>query len=304
MTLLEAIAAAKDGDTIDATDFPAVTGLKSVVKAVTIRNARFTGPTRILGCKNITLEDFTCEVPAAVVWSSATNAFAVEACDKVTLRRGKVLAGSMQGRALLISRSTNITTEDMDVSGTARGVYVDLCSDITLTRTVAHNLRSDGLDISRTSRLLVNGLEVNDIDIGDSGAHPDIVQIINSPTNPGTCSDITIRGVKSQTKAQGINLFDHDRGGADRITIEDCDLLVGYYHAINMENVRGLTLRNIRYGPMPGIDPKIKPWCHTNGCTDVVMENVVGGWDGSEPVKLPEVIEITLLPGQRLIVTA
>lgn len=304
MTLMEAIAAAKDGDTIDATDLPAVSGLKSVTKAVTIKGARFTGPARMLGCKNITLEDFTCEVPASVVWSSATNAFAVEACDRVTLRQGKIVASSMQGRALLISRSTNIATEDMDVSGTARGVYVDMCSDVSLTRTVAHNLRSDGLDISRTSRLIVDGLEVHDIDIGDSGAHPDIVQIINSPTNPGICSDIHIKGVRSQTKAQGINLFDHDRGGADRITIENCDLLVGYYHAINMENVRGLTLRNIRYGALPGTDPKIVPWVRTPSCTDVVTENVVGGWDGNEPVKVPEVIEITLLPGQKLIVTA
>lgn len=289
MTLLEAIKAASPGGGIDWSGKAPVAGLKGVDKAVTLRGATFAGQARILGCKGLTIEDFT--VADAGTMVSASNVLGVEACENVTLRRGKISATSLTGRGLLIARSKNIRTETLDISGTARGAYVDLSSDVMMLDTEVHDISSDGIDISRSHRITVDGLKVRDIDIGATDAHPDVIQIINSPTNPGICSDILIRGVRAKVQSQGINLFDHDRGGADRITIEDCDLLVGYYHALNLENVRGLILRNIRYGALPGTDPKITPWVKTPGCTDVVIENVVGSWDGSEDAPAPLTIE-------------
>jgi hypothetical protein len=281
MTIVEALRAAQDGDIIDWSGREPITGLKSINKAVTIRGATFVGGARVLGCSRLTIEDFVAHHDGKM--TSATNVLGVEACTDVTIARGRLSAESGQGRALLIARSRGIRARDMDVSGTARGVYVDISSDIVLTDTVAHGLRSDGVDISRAQGVTIDGLIVRDIDIGTSGAHPDVIQIINSPTNPGTCSDILIRRVRAAVQAQGICLFDHGRGGADRVTIEDCDILTSYYHAINMEAVRGLTLRNIRVGRLAGTPERIKPWVRTTGSTDVIIDNVIDDWDGLEP---------------------
>lgn len=284
-TLLQAINAAQPGDVIDWSGKPPVAGLKSARKAVTIRNVVFAGGARILGCFDLTIEDYSCDLRGAM--ADTRNVLGVEACRNITLRRGRITAESRKGRGLLISRGDGgIVVDGLTVSGMARGVYIDDIADVTVKNLLVDGVSSDGINISRAHRVTIDGVEVRDIDIGDSTAHPDVVQIINSPTNPGTCSDIVIRNLKAKTRAQGVNLFDHGRGGADRITVENVDLLTNYHHGMTLENVRGLVLRNIRVGALPGTDPKIKPWVKTTGSTDVVAENVVMGWDGSEPAKL------------------
>ena len=292
MTITEALKAAVDGDVIDWTGETPISGLKNIDKAVTIRGATFAGGARILGCKRLTIEDFAVNLDGPM--TSATNVLGVEACEGVTLIDGNLTANSGNGRGLLIARSKGIRTLTIKVSGTARGVYVDLSSDVTLFNTLTSNLRSDGVDISRSQFVTIDGLVVENVDVGASDAHPDVVQIINSPTNPGICSDITIRGVRARTMAQGICLFDHDRGGADRVTIEDVEILTSFYHGIHMENVRGLTLRDIKIGPLPGTAERIKPWVMIPGCTDIVQENVVTGWDGRATVA-PVINPVTAL---------
>lgn len=280
MTLAKAIAAAPEGAVIDWSGQAPVTGLKNMSKAVTIRGARFAGMCRILGCANLTIEDYSVDDPEKL--ANAGYLLSVDASASITLRRGKLAGGGMNGRGLLITRSKGVLSEGLKVGGVYRGVLVDRSQDVTLRDTEVHHIRSDGLNIGVSQKVTIDGLTARDM---LSEGHPDVIQIINSPTTPGICSDILIRGVRAKVQAQGINLFDHGRGGADRVLIEDVDLLVGYYHAINMENVRGLILRNIRVGAHSEAGPKIKPWVKTTGSTDVVTENVVTGWDGSDPAK-------------------
>lgn len=280
MTILQSLRSAAAGDVIDWTGKPPIAGLKDIDRDVTIRGAQFVGGARIMACRGLKFEDFAGHQSGGM--SSGSNVLSVEGCEDIQLTRGRVTAAGFNGRALLIARSKGVRATAMQVSGTERGVFIDASSDVVATDTAVGAIRSDGVNLSRSHRVTIDGLTLADVDIRATDAHPDVLQIINSPTTPGICSDIIIRSVRAKVRAQGICLFDHGLGGADRVTIEDVALLTSYHHAVNMENVRGLILRNIRVGALPG--EKAKPWVRTPGCTDVVSENIITDWDGSEPV--------------------
>lgn len=192
----------------------------------------------------------------------------------ITIKGGKVVApegkhpsNSVRGYGISIRGSRNIALRDLQVSDAVRGVVLGTSEGVKIQKVKFHDLRSDGLNIALSRKVLVEDVECSDFSpipkqydasgkMIKDGDHADCVQAWSRPTQPPV-SDVVVRRVTARGDMQGIFFGNHirkgvDDGGYDRILIEDNDIKVQSPHGITLSYARDSIVRNNLVDTMPG----------------------------------------------------
>lgn len=180
---------------------------------------------------------------------------------------GKHPSRPVAGYAVSIRNSQNVSLQNMEITDAARGVVIGTSEGIKIQKVNFHDLRSDGLNIALSRKVLVEDIRCHDFSPNpkkyDSsgkmikdGDHPDCVQAWSRPSHPPV-SDVVIRRVIARGNMQGIFFGNQvrkgkDDGGYDRILIEDNDIKVQFPHGITLRSARDSIVRNNAVDTIPG----------------------------------------------------
>lgn len=160
--------------------------------------------------------------PAGLVIEAPADAelsISLQNVDGVTLRGGTLAhargAGAL-GYGAHILDSRNIVFDGVAATDSTRGVVINRSQDITLLNTSLFGLRSDGIDIAASQRVIVDGATCEDFSPAD-GDHPDCIQAWSADGN--IVSDVLVTNVRAEGAMQGIFFGDQQAGGFDRVRI-------------------------------------------------------------------------------------
>jgi hypothetical protein len=204
---------------------------------------------------------------------------------------GAFLTPNPNENAVLIDGSRRISVIGTRVSGQARtaiSVFRN-SSDIQLLNNRL-SVRSDGINVTYSQRVLISGNSCTDFRPVVRIDHADCIQMW---TRLGqTLSDITITNNTAVGPMQGITMFDPGQGGADRITITNNRLILGLWHGITMYEARNLVIRNNTVDTIPGTvnesGQTVHAWINTRGSTYVTAcDNTVSGRDKYGTARCP-----------------
>jgi len=181
--------------------------------------------------------------------------------------RGAQVTGSMDRNAILVRESQHVRLEGLTVRQARKAIIVNLSSDVVLRDNKLEGLRSDGINVALSRRVLIEGNQCRaftpikaEYDAAGKrvrdGDHADCIQLWSRP-EAAPVSDIIIRRNVADGDMQGIFLGNHvrkgvDDGGYDRITIEDNDLTVAYPQGIGLYDARNSVVRNNRVRTIAG----------------------------------------------------
>lgn len=184
----------------------------------------------------------------------------------VTIRGGEV-TGTLDRNAIRVQESQEISLEGMTLRNARKGIIVDLSTDVVLRNNRLEALRSDGINVARSQRVLIEGNQCRNFQpIGavfdaegrkvKDGDHPDCIQLWSRPTAPPV-SDVIIRRNVAEGTMQGIFLGNAlrnglDDGGFDRIRIEDNDIEISFPQGIGLYDARNSIVRNNRVRTVAG----------------------------------------------------
>lgn len=262
-----------------------------------------------------------------VDYKAATAALRIDKFDNVTVRDAEFSGtkpGQNSGTGLMAVGGTDLTVYNVKAQELFYGVKVGRSVGFVGTKITGFKLGSDAVHCASVSKARVAN---NFVDQGNLApdAHADGVQFY---TEPGfdDCEDLTIEDNIYRGNTQGIGLF--GPGRRKHVVIRRNSILTCQPQGIGAHKCDGLILEDNEVETMDGAEYQTRIDVHD--CTDVTRERnfVAAGagkkaetdadWQGPlrglartaadvpHPEKQddPEVISITLKPGQRLEVTA
>jgi hypothetical protein len=162
------------------------------------------------------------------------------------------------------SGGRNIKVLDCDLRGHKSGVNFGGVEGFEVTANSFRHMRNDCCSLYGVSKGLVSYNRFLDTRPANADEHPDMVQFAairevpateGRPAIPGIpVLDVVIkRNYGRALDSQGIVMFNHEgMAGSKRITIEDNDITIGYYHGIAWNGCEGLILRRNRVATFPG----------------------------------------------------
>jgi VCBS repeat-containing protein len=192
----------------------------------------------------VTLANSTYSNPSS---SSASTPFQVFNSSNITFS-GISVHGSLDGNAdddingMLVQYSKNITIENSTFQQLRNAILESNNSDVNITNNNIHDIRTDGIDNSGTSNIIISGNNFsNFFPVGDAatGDHPDAIQFWTSGTT-SSASNITIvdntyvRG--SGLAAQGIFVTDQVGLPYENVVISGNTIIGGQPNAIDLQN--------------------------------------------------------------------
>lgn len=173
-----------------------------------------------------------------------------------------------------IRESRDITVKGLTVMNATRGMVIDRGEGINIIGNTLTKLRSDGIDVALSHRVLVDGNSCRDFSPNPAvydasgrlirdGDHPDCIQAWSRPTAPAT-SDVTVTNNSAEGRMQGIFFGNHirdgvDDGGFDRVVIRNNRINVGFGNGIVIGNSRGGVVRDNIVDTTPGAMLPNKP---------------------------------------------
>ncbi len=160
-----------------------------------------------------------------------------------------------------------IRSHGVDFSGVtftdAKGGFLASDSDGIIVRN-SHflRIRSDGIDLAGTSRVLIEGNNFEDFRPVRStgvrgqpnfvdGDHPDAVQIWATRVQPAV-SDIVVRNNLIRGDLQGINTFGPSGNGHRRIAVENNRIMISYPPGVSVWNCTNCRVRFNTVETIPG----------------------------------------------------
>ena len=118
---------------------------------------------------------------------------------------GRVTQAS-SGYAFRVLQSSSISIRGAVATEAVRGIVVDRSTDIAVSGNTLTKLRTDGIDVAGSQRVVVAGNRCSDF-APIASDHPDCVQAWNVANTPIT-ADLTIVGNSAEGAMQGIGLYD------------------------------------------------------------------------------------------------
>lgn len=219
------------------------------------------------------------------------------------------------GIAFWVLGGEDVEAIDFDLRGFKNGVSIGKTRRFEIAGGACSDMRSDGIQLAqcwqgRVTRNVVHASRKRDTE------HPDGIQMWSRPDAPPT-SDIEISENVIVGRTQGITGFNHirdgvDDGGFDRLVIRENQIAVEYVHALTIDSGRGLIVTDNVIRTLPGAVSRAS--LNLKDCTDVNRSgNLVSSGAGKPADNDPAAIvpdtatgqvELTLRPGQRLVVHA
>lgn len=184
--------------------------------------------------------------------ADAELSISLQEVDGVTLRGGTLAhargAGPL-GYGANILDSRNIVFDGVAATDSTRGVVINRSQDITLLNISLYGLRSDGIDIAASQRVIVDGATCENFSPAD-GDHPDCIQAWSVGDN--IVSDVLITNVRVEGTMQGIFFGNGDEGGFDRVRIIDNVVVAGFGNGVGVYDCRACELIGNRVSTFPG----------------------------------------------------
>lgn len=272
------------------------------------------------------------ELAPGAKWNTGIR---IDSAKRQTFRKTRIV-GTDPSRglgALWINTGSDILIEDISADQVHTALAFNDVVGLQLRRAKISGVGSDGIDLYGVQNAVVEDIEGRDFK-PVTGAHPDLIQMSSfkpDPARPGyhlKNKNIAVRRVTGSFIGQGVfagsapgYAAGEPQAGHENILIEDSDLELGYPNGICIVNGVGCTIRNNRLRTLPG--SQWQSVIRIDNCPDIVRSgNYVAGYaapDGrihkpiidadyveSSPSAsvVPETIEITLKPGQKLVVRA
>ena len=179
----------------------------------------------------------------------------------VHIKGGTIVGPGGRSYGVRIVRAKDISVDTMTITGAHRGVTIDQSQDIAIKNNQLTGLISDGVDIARSQRILIDRntcskftpqLATFDADgTKHDGDHPDCIQGWSVLGQPPT-SDVTVTNNRADGIMQGVFFRGTINGGFDRLVIRNNDLHVGLSNAIAVDGARGAVVRNNRVSAVIG----------------------------------------------------
>ena len=192
---------------------------------------------------------------------------ALNQVDGITFDGGTIDNTGERTRGVDLVKSRHIKVTNMTVTGVFKGVVMAESQDIAITHVKFTGVRSDGINIALSQRVLIDSNVCTDFHpikaVFDAagvrlrdGDHPDCIQAWSRPTAPPT-ADLTITNNRVDGDMQGIGLYNHvrdgvDDGGFDRVVITGNVLRVGYPVGIALGSARNSVMRDNSAVAIPG----------------------------------------------------
>lgn len=160
----------------------------------------------------------------------------------------------------------DVSLTGMTISGGKRGVVVSRGDTIAITDSKLTGLRSDGIDLGRTRKIVVRGNACSNFSpIKDTfvngqkasnGDHPDCVQAWSRPTDPPV-ADVVVENNVAEGDMQGIFFGNHvrngvDDGGFDRIVIRNNHIRISRPPGISLGGGRNSVVTGNVVQSIPG----------------------------------------------------
>ncbi|NJS14111.1 MAG: hypothetical protein HC788_05205, partial [Sphingopyxis sp.] len=196
------------------------------------------------------------------------------------------------------SRAINV--RKMTITGTMRGIVVRQSQGVGLYQNKLTGLRSDGVNIAESQRVVVEGnscanfnpiaalYDADGTKIVD-GDHPDCVQAWSRSTSAPT-ADVVIRGNSMTGHMQGIFFGNHIRdgvgdGGFDRIVVENNYMNISRPNGIYMTDARTVRIVNNEVQTIPGSTMKAGTYVVRSNIKSIRNINIIacGNIVGAQP---------------------
>lgn len=219
------------------------------------------------GVKNLTFDNVAFDYSFTKGDQQYTRDFMIHSSSNIIIRNsvfdGDVASGMTASdngygiaTGLDVRWSTGITIEDTEFSNFYRAVSVSESSGITLRGNDVHDIRSDGLNFSAVSKVLIEDNYIHDFQASyASGDHRDMIQFWTTGTKvPST--DIIIRsntldmgeGSYTQSIFMRNEVVDQGLAGTgmyyQNVLIEDNVIYNGHMHGITVGETKGLVIRD------------------------------------------------------------
>lgn len=269
-TINQALNAARDGDVL-------VLG-PGVYKSLFLRERRFATPIiidakaatiagiRLREVEGVTFRGGTFQLPPdSATRSNGGRALSIESSKRIRVEGASFVGPGAtstaeggafgMGYGIKVLSSSDVEVRNNRFQGLRSGVSVTLSQDFVVAGNTFKWMRSDGIDVARSRKGLVEGNACSDTRILEK-EHPDCIQLWSRPDVAPT-ADIVVRGNRAEGGTQGIGAFNHVRdgvndGGFDRILIEDNIINVSRPNGITLNDARGSIVRNNRVTTLPG----------------------------------------------------
>jgi hypothetical protein len=180
----------------------------------------------------------------------------------IHFKGGNIIGPGGNSYGVHVVQSKDVAIDNFVITGSGRGVVIDRSQDIAVTNTELTGLKSDGVDIAASQRILIDRnscskftptLATFDANgVKKDGDHPDCIQGWSRAPFPPT-SDVTVTNNRADGTMQGIFFRDPGiNGGFDRLIIRDNVMRTGLSNAIYVEGARDAIVRNNRISTVPG----------------------------------------------------
>jgi hypothetical protein len=217
---------------------------------------------RLNGAANITFDGVDFDYSYSSGDSSTYAPFQISGGSyNITLRNGEISGdndstGYPTGHGLYIRGSSDITIDNMEVSTWHRGIKLYQSEDITIINSEIYDISGDGLKISDTQGILIEGNYIHDFNADPASAtHRDMIQVFTMG-NDSPVTDLTIRnnvfdvgdGAWTQTIFMRNEEVDQGRAGEEmyyqNIVIENNVIYNSHTHGITVGETNGLVIRD------------------------------------------------------------
>jgi polygalacturonase len=180
----------------------------------------------------------------------------------IHFKGGNIIGPGGKSYGIRITQSRDVAVDGMVITGSSRGIVMDRSQDVAVRNTELTGLRSDGIDISSSQRVVIDRNRCSKFNpvlatfdangVKTDGDHPDCIQGWSRGPNPPT-SDVTVTNNSIDGTMQGIFFRSTPaNGGFDRITIRDNVLRTGMSNAIYIQGARSAVVRGNRITSLPG----------------------------------------------------
>lgn len=181
-------------------------------------------------------------------WVHVVN---IETSQDIVFKGSEVNGTGAAGFGLFARRSSGVVVDDVAFKGLHTAIQFSEVTDSRIVNSTFDGLRSDGMNIAGSQRILIEKNECSNFSPRVPVDHPDCVQLWSIRGKPPT-ADIEIRGNRATGRMQGFSGFDHGEGGFDRVTIVDNIISNSYPQAIALNQGRGVIVANNRVETQPG----------------------------------------------------
>lgn len=312
--LYDALAKATGGDTIrlQAGDYGNLdlnhqTGFDfSYDSPVTIVSANSENPASfssmdVTGASNITFDNIDFDYTFTAGDALWAKPFSISDSTNITIENsmfdgdvasgtGAVSDGYGTGFGLAVWSSSGVTIDNTEFKSWWKGATFFETSNLAFTNNNIHDIRSDGINLSETQSVLIEGNYIHDFRVAaESGDHADMIQVISTGDTDTVLSDLTIRGnildIGEGDVTQMIFMANGKYDAAQDeawlyqdITIEDNLIRGAHSHGISVGATDGVIIRNNTMLGVDHVDAVGAPIIRTNQSLNVLIEdNAVPG---------------------------